>query len=159
MTKSNQSPIKAIIRGTCNNQTQIGTWSAIIEDDTKYLEIANRHRQTTNIEMELVASLKVLQSLEKYSGRSISIVTTSDYLINGVTEWFTKWQSKGWRNASNKPVTHKDKWQELKKLSDKLNIQWCKLSKDEETKAQYNLICISDEALNSGHAKNIIQKQ
>jgi ribonuclease HI len=159
MTKSNQSPIKAIIRGTCNNQTQIGTWSAIIEDDTKYLEIANSHSQTTNIEMELVAALKVLRSLEKYSGRSISIMTTSNYVINGVTEWFTKWQSKGWRNASNKPVTHKDKWLELKKLSDKLNVQWCNLSKGEETKAQYNLLCISDEALKRGHAKNIIQKQ
>ena len=158
MRKSNQSPIKAIIRGTCNNQTQIGAWSAIIEDDTKYLEIANRHSQTTHIEMELIATLRVLQSLERHSGRYISIMTTSDYLINGVTEWFTKWQSKGWRNASNKPVTHKEKWIELKKLSDKLKVKWCKLSKDEETNNQYNLLCISDEAIKRGHVKNSIKK-
>ncbi|MEL0613367.1 RNase H family protein [Marinomonas arenicola] len=159
MTKSNHSPIKTIIRGACNNQTHIGVWSAIIEDDKKYLEVANRHCQTTHIEMELVAALSVLRCLEKYSGRSISIMTTSNYVINGITEWYTEWQAKGWRNANNKPVNHKDKWQELKKLSDKLNIKWCKLSKDEETKAQYNLLCISDEALKRGHAKSIIHKK
>lgn len=150
MTSSNQSPIIILTSGLCNTKTRVGTRNVLIKSDTKLLRHSLRVRQTTANELVLEATLRALESMVCYNGCHITVMTTSQYLVKGVTEWINKWEQNGWRNANKKPIPHKDKWIKLKSLSDQLGIHWRQLSKDEEPQLQSSLIDASDIALRKG---------
>lgn len=60
----------------------------------------------TNQRAELTAILRALEVAPR--DRKIIILSDSQYAIKCCTEWFQKWRSNNWLNASNKPVENKD---------------------------------------------------
>ena len=52
------------------------------------------------------------------------MITDSEYLRKGITEWITKWKQRGWKTAARKPVKNEDLWQELDKLVNNHDIEW-----------------------------------
>lgn len=52
------------------------------------------------------------------------IVTDSQYVLKGMTEWVRGWQARGWKTAEKKPVKNVDLWKELIAAAAPHSIEW-----------------------------------
>ena len=52
------------------------------------------------------------------------LVTDSEYVRKGITEWIFNWKRNGWRTSTKKPVKNADLWRELDMHSDRHEIEW-----------------------------------
>jgi len=66
---------------------------------------------TTNNRMEMRAVLVALQRLE--IGPPIRIVSDSEYVIKGITQWVHGWIANDWYTSSGTPVKNRDIWEKL----------------------------------------------
>ena len=76
--------------------------------------------KTTNNRMELVAVIEGLQALKGSKRRRVHLVSDSEYVINGLTQWIEGWIANGWRRgkkATSPPVKNSDLWQRLYALT------------------------------------------
>ena len=67
--------------------------------------------QTTNNRMELQAAVEGLRALKESC--EVEIITDSNYVKNGITEWIHKWKRNGWQTGAKKPVVNQDLWHDL----------------------------------------------
>ena len=58
--------------------------------------------------MELQAAIEGLRVAP--SAVAITLVTDSEYLRRGITEWIHGWKKRGWLTAAKKPVLNQDLW-------------------------------------------------
>lgn len=65
----------------------------------------------TNQTAELNAAIHGLQMTPIRS--SVLLVSDSQYVLKGLTEWRAGWEARGWRNSQKKPVANKDLWVQL----------------------------------------------
>jgi ribonuclease HI len=73
--------------------------------------------------MELQAVIEGLSALKRAT--SVLIVTDSQYVMKGVTEWMAGWKEKGWRRGPKKePVKNAELWQALDKLVSEHDVTW-----------------------------------
>ena len=72
--------------------------------------------------MELMAAISALEALSKSS--TITVVTDSNYVKNGITSWIHGWKRNGWKNAAKKPVANADLWQRLDSAQARHNVTW-----------------------------------
>jgi len=109
--------------GACSGNPGPGGWAAIILYNNEIKEMfSGSEKNTTNNQMELLASIKAIQKFKKKS--EISIFTDSTYVRDGITTWIEKWEKNGWKTASKKTVKNKELWKKLKNLSSKHSIKW-----------------------------------
>jgi ribonuclease HI len=52
------------------------------------------------------------------------VVTDSQYLKNGITEWIHNWKRNGWQTKSRKPVVNRDLWMELDEQNERHRTEW-----------------------------------
>ena len=103
--------------GACSGNPGPGGWAARIKyPDGRVHELGNAEDETTNNRMELRAAIEGLKLLEK-EGSAITVVTDSEYVRKGITEWIIGWKRRGWRTAAKKPVLNQDLWSELDRLN------------------------------------------
>ena len=72
--------------------------------------------------MELMAAIAALEALERAS--TITVVTDSNYVKNGITRWIHGWKRNGWKNAAKKPVANADLWQRLDTAQARHDVTW-----------------------------------
>jgi ribonuclease HI len=77
-------------------------------------EFARGYPKTTNNRMELHAAIAALKAMPE---GDLTIVTDSQYVIRGITEWLAGWKRKGWQTAGKKPVLNQELWRELDALA------------------------------------------
>lgn len=99
-----------------------GGFAAILQAGARELVLTGGHPATTNNRMELMAAIEGLRRL-KTSCR-VELVTDSQYVRNGITDWLPKWQTNGWVAASGKPVLNQDLWHQLEELVQKHEVHW-----------------------------------
>jgi ribonuclease HI len=97
--------------GGCIGNPGPGGWAAILLFRGREKELSGRLRNTTNNRMELRAAIEGLEALTRPC--RVEIVTDSQYLRRGITEWIAKWRRNGWQTASKQPVKNRDLWQRL----------------------------------------------
>ena len=114
--------IKIYTDGSCIGNPGNGGWAAIIIKDGKKIHIKGSKKNTTNNQMELLASIKALNKIPK--GSKVQIFTDSKYVKLGITEWINNWKKNGWKTANKKEVSNKELWTELDKLSNEFEISW-----------------------------------
>lgn len=102
--------------GACSGNPGPGGWAARIKHpDGSVHELGGAEAQTTNNRMELFA---VIQALEATADAdAITIVTDSEYVRKGITEWIHGWKRRGWKTAAKKPVLNQDLWRRLDSLN------------------------------------------
>jgi ribonuclease HI len=61
--------------------------------------------------MELTAAIMALEALRRPC--TVELVTDSQYVMKGITEWLPAWKARGWRTADKKPVKNDDLWRRL----------------------------------------------
>ena len=114
--------IKIYTDGSCLGNPGNGGWAAIIIDDKKKIQIKGSKKNTTNNQMELLATIKALKKIPK--GSNVQIFTDSKYVKSGITEWINNWKKNGWKTASKQPVKNKDLWTELDQMTNEFQIKW-----------------------------------
>lgn len=91
---------------------------AIVKERT----LSGGEANTTNNRMELLAAIHALETLARPS--SLTIVTDSAYVKNGVTGWIHGWKRNGWRTANKKPVKNVELWQRLDEAQARHDVTW-----------------------------------
>ncbi|MDH3689312.1 MAG: ribonuclease HI [Gammaproteobacteria bacterium] len=108
--------------GACRGNPGPGGWAAILRINSHVKEIWGAEPHTTNNKMELTAAIKAMEVLTRLC--TVELITDSEYLRKGITEWLPQWRQRGWRTANKKPVKNKELWQHLDELSQGHQINW-----------------------------------
>ena len=108
--------------GACSGNPGPGGWGAILRSGGHEKEISGGEPATTNNRMEITAAVRALQSLKKSS--QVVLHTDSRYLLDGATQWMTRWKANGWKTADKKPVKNEDLWHALDDAASKHDVQW-----------------------------------
>ena len=111
--------------GSCETQTRIGAYAAILQCGEHRREITGRAEDVTVNVMELTAVIEALKVL-KTTGQTVQVFTDSNYVAKGVNDWMPDWIKRGWKTARNKPVANADLWQTLKTFLDvhDVTVNW-----------------------------------
>ena len=139
--------IKIYTDGSCLGNPGNGGWAAIIIDDKKKIQIKGSKKDTTNNQMELLATIKALKKIPK--GSSVQIFTDSKYVKSGITEWIHNWKKNGWKTANKQPVKNKELWIELDNLTDEFKIKWSWVKGHSSDVLNNEVDLIAREAVNS----------
>lgn len=113
--------------GACSGNPGPGGWGALLiaRDGgrvVKQRELKGGEADTTNNRMELLAAINALEALARPS--TLTIVTDSVYVKNGVTSWIHNWKRNGWRTAAKKPVKNVELWQRLEAAAAPHQVTW-----------------------------------
>ena len=54
----------------------------------------------------------------------MEIVTDSEYVKNGITQWIAKWKRNGWKTATKQPVKNQDLWEALDSQVSRHKTRW-----------------------------------
>jgi ribonuclease HI len=108
--------------GACSGNPGPGGWGAILRSGGHEKEISGGEPATTNNRMEITAAIRALQSLKKPS--QVVLHTDSRYLLDGATQWMTRWKANGWKTAGKKPVKNEDLWRALDDAASRHDVQW-----------------------------------
>ena len=113
--------------GACSGNPGPGGWGVLLRamnGDTiaKERELQGGEADTTNNRMELLAAIHALEALERSS--TITVVTDSAYVKNGVTSWIFGWKRNGWKTSSKKPVKNVELWQRLDIAQERHSVEW-----------------------------------
>ena len=52
------------------------------------------------------------------------MITDSEYVKNGITQWIHGWKRKGWMTSAKKPVVNSDLWRELDEAVSRHKTTW-----------------------------------
>lgn len=122
MTEKGLKKVFIYTDGACFGNPGPGGWAAILEYGQKKLEISGADKLTTNNKMELRAVIEGLKKL-RYKC-DVTIVTDSQYVMKGITEWINRWQRNGWKNVKKEDVKNKNLWQALLEETRKHHVSW-----------------------------------
>ena len=101
--------------GACSGNPGIGGWGVVIlENNKEDIFLNGGSDNTTNNRMELTAAIEALKYFEDQ--QTITIITDSKYVKDGIQSWIQNWKKNGWKTATKKPVKKKELWVELDDL-------------------------------------------
>jgi ribonuclease HI len=106
--------------GACINNPGPGGWAAVLRMHhngavVKRTAVTGKATDTTNNRMELMAAIMALEAITP-GVCPITIVSDSQYVVKGMTEWLENWKRNRWRNSKKKPVENRDLWERLDEL-------------------------------------------
>lgn len=108
--------------GACSGNPGPGGWGAILEHPATgtVKKLSGGQPRTTNNRMELTAVIEGLRSLKGNKRWRVHLVSDSQYVINGLTEWIKGWIANDWRRGrkpGSPPVKNVDLWKALYALT------------------------------------------
>ena len=117
----------AFTDGACSGNPGPGGWGVLLQARKdgaviKERELQGGEAETTNNQMELLAAITALETLDRAS--HITIFTDSTYVKNGVTQWIHGWKRNGWKTAAKKPVKNAELWQRLDQAAARHDVTW-----------------------------------
>ena len=114
--------IKIYTDGSCIGNPGTGGWAAVILNKKKEKLISGKKTNTTNNQMELLASIKALEYFK--NKESFIIFTDSIYVKDGITKWIKKWKKNNWKTANKTSVKNQELWEKLNLLVNFHNVKW-----------------------------------
>jgi len=108
--------------GACRGNPGPGGWGVLLRYGDKEKTLSGAELNSTNNRMELRAAIEGLNALKK-SCKAV-VVTDSQYVKQGITEWIHTWRKKGWKNSLGKPVKNQDLWLELEHALERHEVEW-----------------------------------
>lgn len=108
--------------GACSGNPGPGGWAAILKHPKTgaVKKISGGEANTTNNRMELMAAIEGLKAIDSSQPLSVRLVSDSEYVIKGITEWIKGWIANDWRRgkkAGAPSVKNADLWKELYELT------------------------------------------
>lgn len=94
------------------------------DERDEVIELGGREDMTTNNRMELRGTIEGLRHINSKLGitdnrektteiSAVEVLTDSEYVRKGITEWIDGWIKKGWKTSTKKDVLNRDLWEEL----------------------------------------------
>ena len=114
--------VQLIVDGSAIGNPGPGGWCCILRCGEAERVLTGGETATTNNRMELTAAIQGLRALRGVC--KVQVVTDSQYLSKGMSEYISRWKVEGWRGANGKPVLNRDLWEELLALTTEHQIQW-----------------------------------
>ena len=111
--------------GGCSPNPGLGGYAAILQCGDKERIIKGAEPTTSNYRMELMAVVKGLDALTKSC--QVTVVSDSNNVVQGASDWMPGWIANGWRNSRNKDVEHRDLWEQIQAHMDTHNITFTKV--------------------------------
>ena len=108
--------------GACRGNPGPGGWGAILRAGEAEKEIYGGETLTTNNRMELMAAIRALESLTRPC--DVVLVTDSQYVRQGITQWLAQWKRRNWLTADKKPVKNVELWQRLEQAAAPHKVEW-----------------------------------
>ena len=115
-------PVQIFADGACRGNPGPGGWGALLRYGEQERELWGGEAHTTNNRMELTAVIRALEVLQRPS--RLHIVTDSQYVLHGITQWLAGWKRRGWRTADGKPVKNQELWERLDELLAPHEAEW-----------------------------------
>lgn len=122
MPKKKQNTVEIFTDGACSGNPGPGGYAAILKYGQEIREISGYEVETTNNRMEMMAVIEALRQLKRPC--EVRVITDSQYVVKGMTEWIQGWVKRNWLTSQKKPVLNKSLWKELLKLCQKHKIEW-----------------------------------
>lgn len=117
-----EEKIEIYTDGACKGNPGPGGWGAVLFYKGAERELWGGEAETTNNRMELMAAIMALAALKRHC--DVRIVTDSQYVMQGITEWMVNWKKRGWKTAAKQPVKNADLWQALDEQVNRHNVEW-----------------------------------
>lgn len=115
-------PIVIHTDGACSGNPGPGGWATRIQyPDGRIRELGGAMADTTNNRMEMWGAIQGLKAAGEAA--AVTLVTDSEYMRKGITEWIHGWKRRGWMTAAKKPVLNQDLWRELDGLNHR-GVKW-----------------------------------
>src|SRR5699024_7844726 len=115
--------VHAYTDGACSGNPGPGGWGVLLKYRGHEKELSGFAPETTNNRMELMAAIMALEALNRPC--HVALSTDSPYVQQGILNWVQNWIKKGWKTASNKPVSNQDLWQRLLEAEKRhLSVDW-----------------------------------
>jgi ribonuclease HI len=119
--------IFAYTDGACSGNPGPGGWGVVLEawDGTTLLkarDLSGGEAESTNNRMEMMAAIAALETLERPS--TVTVVTDSKYLMDGITGWIHGWKKNGWKTAAKKSVKNAELWLRLDAAQARHKMKW-----------------------------------
>ena len=116
--------------GGCSGNPGPGGWAYILRHAAtgKEKEAAGAERETTNNRMELTAVIRGLEALNQPC--EVELVTDSEYVGKGLSQWMAKWKANGWRRREGdqwKPVKNEELWRRLDELLQRHRVRYTRI--------------------------------
>lgn len=108
--------------GACRGNPGPGGWGVLLRYNGREKELYGAEPQTTNNRMELMAAIMGLENLNRSC--DVVLVTDSNYVKQGITEWIEHWKRRNWRTAAKKPVLNVELWQRLDRAAQQHKVEW-----------------------------------
>ena len=108
--------------GACLGNPGPGGWAAILQWGEHESVLSGGLADTTNNQMELMAVIMGLEALKRPV--SITVVSDSRYVLNGIQNWIAGWKRNGWKNAKKQKVANQELWQRLDAATQSHRIEW-----------------------------------
>lgn len=113
--------------GACSGNPGPGGWGALLiaregDEVLKERELKGGAAETTNNQMELLAAISALEALDRPA--TVTVVTDSSYVKDGITSWIHGWKKRGWKTAGKKPVKNEELWKRLDAAAARHDVTW-----------------------------------
>jgi ribonuclease HI len=114
--------VRLVTDGACKGNPGPGGWAAILRYKQHKRELYGCDPHTTNNRMELTAAVRGLAALKEPC--EVEIITDSEYLKNGITQWLPRWKRNGWTTVTKNPVKNQDLWLALDEQMSRHAAHW-----------------------------------
>ncbi len=108
--------------GSCIGNPGPGGWGRILRCGEQERELSGSDQETTSNRMELMAAIEGLRALK--TPCRVRLVSDSQYLKKGITEFLPRWKANGWWKSNGEPVLNQDLWDQLDQIAQKHDIRW-----------------------------------
>jgi ribonuclease HI len=99
-----------------------GGYGVLMIYEDREVELSGGALETTNNQMELMAAITALESLD--TAHRVVLYTDSTYVRKGITEWLAAWERSGWMNSKKEPVANQELWQRLQVAEQRHAVTW-----------------------------------
>jgi ribonuclease HI len=108
--------------GACRGNPGPGGWGVLLTHNGAARELFGGEANTTNNRMELRAVIEGLKALTRPC--AVRVMTDSQYVQKGITEWIHGWKARGWLTSDRKPVKNADLWRALEAAAAGHEVEW-----------------------------------
>lgn len=108
--------------GSCLGNPGPGGYGAILVYKGHRKELSAGFKLTTNNRMEMLATVKALESLSESC--KVTLTTDSQYVRQGITQWLKNWKKNNWKTSSKQPVKNVDLWQKIDEQASRHEVEW-----------------------------------
>jgi len=115
--------------GACKGNPGPGGWGVLLVHPTteSIKKLSGGTLNTTNNRMELTAAIEGLKAIKLAERSRVHLVSDSEYVILGITEWIKGWMANDWRKGKKRdaePVKNADLWKAFYELTRRFDMSY-----------------------------------